>query len=95
MGDLQQIKQRFVVVLAVLAVIDLVLLVYLFWPGSSSLAQQAQLETVQQKNTNLTRDVGYAPGVILPSSLAALGLVEGLRPTLMLKVDAGRAAGKD
>ena len=57
MGDLQQIKQRFVVVLAVLAVIDLVLLVYLLWPGSSSLAQQAQLETVQQKNTNLTRDV--------------------------------------
>jgi type IV pilus assembly protein PilM len=33
------------------------------------------------------RDAGYAPGVILPSSLAALGLVEGQRPTLMLKVD--------
>jgi type IV pilus assembly protein PilM len=33
------------------------------------------------------RDAGYAPGVILPSSLAALGLVDGRRPTLMLKVD--------
>ena len=33
------------------------------------------------------RDVGYEPGVILPSSLAALGLVEGERPTLVLKVD--------
>jgi type IV pilus assembly protein PilM len=33
------------------------------------------------------RDAGYAPGVLLPSSLAALGLIEGDRPSLMLKVD--------
>ena len=33
------------------------------------------------------RDVGYIPGVVLPSSLAALGTVDGERPTLMLKVD--------
>jgi type IV pilus assembly protein PilM len=33
------------------------------------------------------RDAGFQPGVVLPSSLAALGLVEGTRPTLMLKVD--------
>lgn len=33
------------------------------------------------------RDVGYEPGVIVPSSLAALGLVDGERPTLVLKVD--------
>jgi type IV pilus assembly protein PilM len=33
------------------------------------------------------RDVGFEPGVVLPSSLAALGLVDGERPTLMLKVD--------
>jgi type IV pilus assembly protein PilM len=33
------------------------------------------------------RDAGYAPGLVLPSSLAALGLIEGDRPTLMLKVD--------
>jgi type IV pilus assembly protein PilM len=33
------------------------------------------------------RDVGYEPGVVLPSSLAALGMVDGERPTLMLKVD--------
>lgn len=33
------------------------------------------------------QDVGYSPGVLLPSSLAALGLLEGDRPTLMLKVD--------
>lgn len=33
------------------------------------------------------RDAGYSPGVVLPSSIAALGLVEGDRPALMLKVD--------
>jgi type IV pilus assembly protein PilM len=33
------------------------------------------------------RDAGYIPGVILPSSLAALGLIDGERPTLVLKVD--------
>lgn len=33
------------------------------------------------------RDIGYSPGVLLPSSLAALGLVDGERPTLVLKVD--------
>ena len=33
------------------------------------------------------RDAGYTPGVVLPSSLAALGLIEGERPTLVLKVD--------
>jgi type IV pilus assembly protein PilM len=33
------------------------------------------------------RDVGYQPGVVLPSALAALGLIDGERPTLLLKVD--------
>jgi type IV pilus assembly protein PilM len=33
------------------------------------------------------RDAGYEPGVVLPASVAALGLVEGVRPTLVLKVD--------
>lgn len=33
------------------------------------------------------RAAGYSPGVLLPSSLAALGLVEGETPTLLLKVD--------
>jgi type IV pilus assembly protein PilM len=33
------------------------------------------------------RDIGYEPGVVLPSSIAALGLVDGERPTLVLKVD--------
>ncbi|HXB22247.1 MAG TPA: hypothetical protein VNV88_12735 [Candidatus Solibacter sp.] len=33
------------------------------------------------------RDAGYLPGVVLPSLLATLGLVEGQSPTLLLKVD--------
>ena len=33
------------------------------------------------------RAAGYSPGVLLPSSLAALGMVEGETPTLLLKVD--------
>lgn len=34
------------------------------------------------------RDAGFSPGVVLPSSIAALGMIEGEKPTLMLKVDA-------
>jgi len=33
------------------------------------------------------RDAGYAPGIVLPSSLAELGLVDAGQPTLLLKVD--------
>ncbi|MGE5726314.1 MAG: type IV pilus biogenesis protein PilM [Acidobacteriota bacterium] len=33
------------------------------------------------------RDCGYAPGVVLPSMLAALGAVDAARPTLVVKVD--------
>jgi type IV pilus assembly protein PilM len=33
------------------------------------------------------RDAGYAPGIVLPSSLASLGLVDAEQPTLLLKVD--------
>lgn len=34
------------------------------------------------------RDVGYTPGVVLPSMLAALGAADASRPTLVVKVDA-------
>jgi type IV pilus assembly protein PilM len=33
-------------------------------------------------------EAGFSPGVILPSTLAALGAAEGKRPTLVIKVDA-------
>ena len=34
------------------------------------------------------RDAGYDPGVVLPSTLAALGAASGKYPTLVIKVDA-------
>jgi type IV pilus assembly protein PilM len=34
------------------------------------------------------RDAGFNPGMVLPSTLAALGAAEGKRPTLVIKVDA-------
>jgi type IV pilus assembly protein PilM len=34
------------------------------------------------------RESGFSPGVVLPSTLAALGAAEGRRPTLVIKVDA-------
>ena len=34
------------------------------------------------------RAEGYLPGVVLSSSVAALGIIDGQRPTLVLKVDA-------
>jgi type IV pilus assembly protein PilM len=34
------------------------------------------------------RDAGYNPGVVVPSTLAALGLVEAATPTMVVKVEA-------
>lgn len=34
------------------------------------------------------REAGFSPGVVLPSTLAALGAADGKRPTLVIKVDA-------
>jgi type IV pilus assembly protein PilM len=34
------------------------------------------------------RDAGYSPGVVLPAMLAALGVADASRPTLVVKVDA-------
>lgn len=43
--------------------------------------------TIIEEYEKALRDAGYSPGVVLPSSLAALGLIEGEKPTLVLKVD--------
>jgi type IV pilus assembly protein PilM len=49
-------------------------------------AAVAPLAVIQEYESAF-RDAGYAAGVVLPSSLAALGLVEGQRPALLLKID--------
>ncbi len=38
---------------------------------------------------SLVRDAGYNPGAVLPSMIAALGMVEGSRPTMVIKVERG------
>jgi type IV pilus assembly protein PilM len=42
---------------------------------------------VLEEYETLFHDAGYSPGVVLPSMLAALGPVDAVQPTLVLKVD--------
>lgn len=44
-------------------------------------------KSVVAEYESVFRDLGYVPGVLLPSSLAAFGIIEGQKPTLLLKVD--------
>lgn len=46
------------------------------------------LNTVVEEYETAFRDAGYAPGVVMPSMLAALGAADADRPTLVIKVDA-------
>jgi type IV pilus assembly protein PilM len=46
------------------------------------------LKSVLEEYESAFRDVGYNPGVVMPSMLAALGAADAERPTLVLKVDA-------
>src|SRR4051812_14760823 len=45
------------------------------------------LASVVEEYEAAIRDAGYAPGVILPSTLASLSAVESTQPTLVVKVD--------
>lgn len=44
------------------------------------------LPSVLEEYESAIREAGFSPGVVVPSTLAALGLVEASRPTLLLKV---------
>src|SRR5579871_759393 len=46
------------------------------------------LGSVIEEYESAFRDAGFNPGIVLPSTLAALGAAEGKRPTLVIKVDA-------
>lgn len=46
------------------------------------------LGSVIDEYETVFRDAGFNPGVVLPSTLAALGAAEGKRPTMVVKVDA-------
>lgn len=46
------------------------------------------LTSVVEEYESAFRDAGYAPGIVLPSMLAAIGAAEASSPTLVVKVDA-------
>jgi len=46
------------------------------------------LVSVMDEYEAVFRDAGFNPGVVVPSTLAALGAAQGKRPTLVVKVDA-------
>lgn len=46
------------------------------------------LKSVLAEYEGIFRDLGYSPGVVIPSSLAALGNVEGTDPAMVIKSDA-------
>jgi len=45
--------------------------------------------TVLEEYESIVREAGYNPGTVLPSMLAALGLVDASRPTMVIKVESG------
>ncbi len=55
--------------------------------GSVQVVAAVSPATIIEEYESAFRDAGYAPGVLLPSSLASLGLIAAERPTLALKVD--------
>jgi len=46
------------------------------------------LTSVVEDYETAFRETGYSPGVVMPSTLAALGAADANRPTLVIKVDA-------
>ncbi len=55
--------------------------------GVSVVAAVAPLAVVAEYESAFT-DAGYTPGVVVPSMVAALGMVDARRPTLVVKTDA-------
>jgi len=45
--------------------------------------------SVLEEYEAVVRDAGYNPGAVLPSMVAALGVVDGSRPTMVIKVEPG------
>ncbi|HWG48742.1 MAG TPA: type 4a pilus biogenesis protein PilO [Candidatus Acidoferrales bacterium] len=58
MRNLSRIRKRFFTVLTVLTVIDVVLLGYLLWPGSSNAGRKAREAELQHKLQSLNQEVG-------------------------------------
>lgn len=57
MTNLAQIKKRFFTILTVLAVIDLILVGYLLWPGSGNASRKAREEALKTQEHDLSMQV--------------------------------------
>jgi type IV pilus assembly protein PilM len=55
--------------------------------GSLKVLAAVSQNSVVEEYESIFRDAGYAPGVLIPSMIAALGTVQADEPTLVLKVD--------
>ena len=56
--------------------------------GATRVVAAVALNTVVEDYESAFRDAGFAPGIVMPSMLAALGGASADRPTLVVKVDA-------
>jgi Tfp pilus assembly protein PilO len=63
MRNLTKVRRQFVVVLAVLGVVDLLLIIYLLLPGSSPSGRLAKEQSLQQQVTALTLEVAPLHGI--------------------------------
>ncbi len=63
MGDLTKVKTQFTLILAVLGLMDLALIGYLIWPGSSKASKLAQEQALQQQATSLAHEVAPLDGI--------------------------------
>ena len=56
--------------------------------GGVRVVAAVALATVVEDYESAFRDAGFSPGIVLPSTLAALGAADGKKPTMVIKVDA-------
>src|SRR5262249_1982173 len=62
-GDLARSKKKFIIVLTVLGVVDVILIAYLLWPGSSPSARLARLQALAQQASTLDREMAPLVGL--------------------------------
>jgi len=63
MNTLKKARQRFTFVLAVLTVVNVLLIAYLFWPGSSQSGKRAREQQLQEQIKTLTSEVAPLRGI--------------------------------
>ncbi|HZD94014.1 MAG TPA: hypothetical protein VE133_07150 [Candidatus Sulfotelmatobacter sp.] len=63
MRNLEKAKKQFTLIVAILGVLNLILIVYLLWPGNSASAIQARDEAMKQQEAGLTHEVAPLDGL--------------------------------